>query len=336
MSLKVIDGGLLTTVQDLGRVGYQKYGVIVSGAMDSIAFSIANLLVGNRENEAALEITMLGPTLQFQKDHLIAICGANLQPTINQRSVPLWRPVWVKKGSILQFGQPKLGCRAYLAVGGGLALRETLGSRSTYLRAALGGFEGRSLQKGDCLQVKPRITNYDEVDWVGVKQFETVNWAIAYEQFMAYQSKPLIRIIRGPQFESFTEESQRQFFLQSFQINPQSDRMGYRLSGANLKLKSPLEMLSEPVTNGTIQVPPSGEPILLLADRQTVGGYPKIGYVITVDLPIVAQLKPGDHIYFREVSLEEAQRCWLERGRSMKILKLMIPRLLAGGTERVG
>lgn len=327
MSLEIIRSGLLTTIQDLGRYRFQKYGVIVSGAMDSVAFRVANILVGNEENEAALEMTLLGPEIYFSDDHLISICGADMNPTIGGERLPLWRPVWVKKGSRLRFDHARVGCRAYLAIQGGFAARQVLGSRSTYLRAGLGGIDGRSLKKGDVLLVhrSPRTIEIDRFESVDLPNpFYSVHWSVAINQLVGYDQKPLVRFIRGEQFDHFCTESQRHFLTTPFQVSLDSDRMGYRLTGADrLQLKQSIELYSGPVCNGTIQVPPSGEPIILLADRQTTGGYPKIGYVVSVDLPRVAQLKPGDKLFFKETDLEEAQRLLLKREKAFEKIKLV-------------
>ena len=336
MSIEVIQPGLLTTVQDLGRYGYQKYGVIVSGAMDSLSVRLANLLVGNKESDAVLEMTLQGPSLKFQQSHVIAICGGDFQAMIDNHTVPPWRPVWVRQGSVLRFGKAKSGCRAYLSISGGIDVPKVLGSKSTYLRAGLGGFLGRPLKKGDLLAVNQssiesgRYNNIFKEDYYKGTPFKTVHWSIGRNVYDLVHDKPIIQVIQGPQFECFTSQSQFQLFKQFYQVSPQSDRMGYRLIGPRLELKQPIEMTSEAVCMGTIQVPPNGEPILLLADRQTTGGYPIIGFVASVDLPTLGQLKPGDKFKFKEISLREAQWLFLEREKGMKAIKIGINSLLYG------
>jgi antagonist of KipI len=312
MSVEVLQSGLCTTVQDMGRFGHQQHGVIVSGAMDTLALRLANRLVGNPENDAALEITLLGPKLKFYEDQLIAICGGIFSPMIDGKPVPSWRPVWVKRGSVLEFGQAKKGCRAYISFAGGIDVPQVLGSRSTYLRAEIGGYKGRPLKKGDHLQMNQ--LNDNRMQLIGLLAnkcdripFVAADWYIGEIMLPSYE-KSTVRVIRGPQFDQFSQESRRAFFEQEFQITPQSDRMGYRLSGSRLELEQPLELLSEAVTAGTIQVPSDGQPIILMADRQTTGGYPKLGFVASVDLPILAQRKPGTTIRFKEISLMEAQQ----------------------------
>ncbi|MCC5467386.1 biotin-dependent carboxyltransferase family protein [Pelosinus baikalensis] len=329
MSIKVLQPGLLTSMQDLGRYGYQKHGVIVSGAMDTYSLRIANILVGNQEGEGALEMALLGPSLEIEKDSLLAITGGNLSPTINGKVVPMWRPVYVKAGSILQFGVCKSGCRSYLAIAGGYDLLEVMGSKSTYLRAGIGGFQGRALQRGDVVAVKSlHGASLEQMEY-----FKRKNLSESFVPSSWYAGRPpipqdlrltTIRMTRGLQFEYFTVESKRQLLNAPFQVAAQSDRMGYRLSGVNLQLESPLEMISEAVALGTVQVPPDGNPIILLADRQTVGGYPKIGQVAIVDVPILAQVRPGATIQFQEITLEEAERLYIARENYIQELKTAI------------
>jgi antagonist of KipI len=326
LSIKVIRPGLLSSIQDLGRYGMQKHGVIVSGAMDSFALRAANILVGNEEGEAALEITIVGPKLQFLEDSLIAICGGHLSPTVNGQTIPEWRPVLVKSGSLLSFGAVQAGCRAYLAVAGGFDVARVMNSRSTYLRAKIGGFQGRPLKKGDVLQFQPpyhlairRIQHLYEK--AGTNLVAVSEWSISKNILPAYRENPLIRVLQGGQFHWFTAESREQFFHEEFLVTPQSDRMGYRLNGPKLLLSQPQELISEAVTAGTVQVPTVGHPIILLADRQTTGGYPKIAQVATVDLPVLAQVKPGETVRFQEIQLEEAQSLLRSRETELQQLK---------------
>ncbi|BCJ86234.1 5-oxoprolinase subunit C family protein [Effusibacillus dendaii] len=334
MSIQVIRPGLLTTVQDLGRLGQQKHGVIVSGAMDPFALRIANLLVGNDEREAALEITLMGPTIRFQKDCVIAICGGNLSPKIDGQPIPDWRPVWVKQGSLLQFGSPQTGCRAYLAVAGGFDVPVVMGSRSTYLRAGIGGFYGRALREGDVLPIGCR-SMWEAAEWREREGRFFAGWFVDTRIRPKYGKNPTVRVMRGGEFDWFAKDIQQQFFAASFQVTPQSDRMGYRLSGPQLALSEPKELISEAVAAGTVQVPAEGNPIILLADRQTTGGYPKIAQVATVDLPILAQVTPGERIRFEEISLSQAQELYRLREREIGILRQGIKfRLDARGEDR--
>ncbi|MCQ6274231.1 biotin-dependent carboxyltransferase family protein [Bacillus sp. V3B] len=318
--------GLLSSIQDLGRYGFQKYGVITSGVMDSIAHRLANLLVGNKENQPTIEVTLLGPVIQFHQDSLIAICGGDLSPTINQIPIRTWRTILVKKGSELKFGQARAGCRAYLTVAGGFSIPSIMESASTYLRANIGGFHGRALQSGD--QIK-----FDSLSILSLKMMQQLNrqinnqpfvemeWSISSDLIPTLQSDPLIRVIKGRQYHLFAKKSREKFFTEPFKVTTQADRMGYRLQGPTLHLETAQEMISEAVTFGTIQVPAEGHPIVLLADRQTTGGYPKIGEIASVDLALMVQAKPGDDIYFTRITHEEAGLLHLEREIQIKQLK---------------
>ena len=336
MSIEVLKPGLLTTLQDAGRYGYQRHGVLASGAMDPFALRVANLLVGNRETEAALEITLQGPVLRFEKETLVAVCGASLSPHLDGEPVPEWQAIWVNAGGVLEFGRAAAGCRAYLAVAGGFDVPLVMGSKSTFLRGKLGGFEGRALKAGDILPIGGALTYKDVVihdeddaaDFQNTseirsgKAFSNCGQYVSWELFPEYAENPTVRVLRGNQFDAFSAEAQERFFAEPFLVTPQSDRMGYRLQGPELSLSEPLEMISEAVTMGTIQVPPDGNPIVLMADRQTTGGYPKIAQVATVDLPVMAQLKPGDRVRFQDIALEEAQRLYLQRERELQILQV--------------
>ncbi|MRX74123.1 5-oxoprolinase/urea amidolyase family protein [Bacillus lacus] len=324
--IKIIRPGLLTSIQDLGRYGYQKYGVIASGAMDQLSHRIANLLAGNDENEPAIEITLMGPLIEFQVDAFISICGGDLSPSIDGKPVRTWRLLFVKSGSRLSFGAPVSGSRAYLAVSGGLSIEKVMNSRSTYLRAEIGGYEGRPLEQGDILKtrnsssISPRAAEHLMGKASG-KSFAEMEWTVAPEFLPALHGRTSIRVLKGRQHHLFSESSRKAFFSEHFAVTPQSDRMGSRLKGASLELSKPQELISEAVSFGTIQVPAEGNPIVLLADRQTTGGYPKIGQIASVDLPVFAQTKPGDEILFREISHEEAQQLYLKREQELKHLK---------------
>lgn len=326
MTVRVIRPGLLTSVQDAGRYGFQKHGVIVSGVMDPLAHRIANLLVGNEEAEATLEMTLKGPILEFLEDVLISICGGDLSPSVEGTPVPMWKPIFLKKGSVLDFGPCRTGIRAYLAIAGGWDVPLVMNSRSTYLRAGIGGFEGRALKSGDELSAGARTLLGKEMmkrlsGQSAQAAFTAAEWGVAQEMVPNYTSAPVIRAIRGNQYDWFTQESQIAFYSQPYKVTPQSDRMGYRLEGPILELTEPMELISEAVAFGSIQVPAEGKPIVLLADRQTTGGYPKIAQIATIDLPLIAQTKPGDTIRFTEISREEAEWLLLDRENQIRQLK---------------
>ncbi|WP_050614926.1 5-oxoprolinase subunit C family protein [Bacillus testis] len=302
--LTILKPGLMTTIQDLGRYGYQKYGIIVSGAMDPLAHRIANLLVQNEENASTIEITLVGPRIRFEKETIIALSGGDLSPSINAEPVKIWAPLHIKSGDILDFGKAKTGCRMYLAIQGGLNTPAVLDSTSTYLRAGIGGFHGRKLKSGDQI-------NYPYINNSEYKNNFADDWSVSSD--LKAQSTNRIRVMKGRQYDLFQKESQHAFFTDSFNISNQSDRMGYRLNGSILSLKENKELISEGVSYGSIQVPSDGNPIILLADRQTIGGYPKIAQIASVDFSVIAQKRPGEKVYFEEISHEEAQRLYWDQ-----------------------
>jgi antagonist of KipI len=318
--LHLLRPGLLTTVQDLGRFGYQQDGLIVSGAMDALALRVGNILVGNDETAAGLEITLLGPRIRFEADHLIALTGAHLSPTLNGQPVAGNRAVWVAAGTELAFGPAVVGCRAYLAVAGGVAVPPVLGSRSTYLRAGFGGHEGRALRAGDGLPVGEASATGQQL----MQQLARPGAAWEAARFTPGPAlcprpafRPVLRAVRGPEYGQFSAESQQAFWGEPFTITPEADRMGYRLHGPPLARLAETELLSSAVTFGTVQVPAGGQPIVLLADHQTTGGYPRLAQVISVDWPALAQAAPGQALRFREVSVQEAQALYAARERAV-------------------
>ncbi|MDP4086928.1 MAG: biotin-dependent carboxyltransferase family protein [Bacillota bacterium] len=323
MTIRILYPGFLTSVQDLGRYGFQRYGVVASGSMDSFAHRVANLIVGNNENMPTLEMTIKGAVIEFDVDALFSICGGDLGPEINGNPVPSWRPIFAKKGTILQFKGYKEGCRTYLGIAGGFEIPKVMGSYSTYLRAGIGGYMGRALKEGDVLQ---RFVP-SELSKKIASSIAKNKWGVSSNLLSFYQTNHLVRFVRGNEYHLFTKESQTKFENEHFVISPNSDRMGYRLEGTKLNLIRPFEMISEAVTFGTIQVPSDGNPIILLADRQTTGGYPKIAQIANVDLPILAQSKPGDKIRFMPITLYEAQQLFLQREQEIWNLNKQIERM---------
>jgi len=299
MEVSVIRAGMLTTVQDLGRRGHRAAGVPLSGAMDSFALRVANLLVGNPENTPGIEFTLTGPELVFTKDVLVAIGGGDFG------TLPTWQPVLVRSGERVKLGNARRGCRGYLAVAGGFRITPVLGSCSTFLRGEFGGWKGRALRDGDALKAP------------GSTRRVAGKWHVDGRILPAYSSAPVLRIVRGAQADEFGSE----LLSAEFEVSSQSDRMGVRLKGSGLTRSVTAEVASTTVVPGTIQVPPDGQPIVLMADAQTIGGYPQIGHVISVDLPLVAQLRPGDRVRFREVTLGEAHDLLLARERELGILR---------------
>ncbi|UPL51015.1 5-oxoprolinase subunit C family protein [Hymenobacter sublimis] len=323
MSCSILRAGLLTTIQDGGRRGYRQAGVIVSGPMDALALRVANLLVGNRPGAAGLEITLLGPTIRFEADHLLALTGANLSATLDGEPLPLNRPVAVRRGCELAFGPARSGCRAYLALSGGLAVPAVLGSQSTYLRAGIGGFQGRALRAGDVVPAAGPTSAGQRLHRQLLAHRPGRSWAAA-TWFPAppltppLSATPLIRAVRGLEYGLFSEESQRAFWEAAFTVTPSSDRMGYRLAGPELPRLAGPEILSTAVTFGTVQVPAAGGPIVLLADHQTTGGYPRIAQVITADFSQLAQVPPGGRLRFQEISLSQAHYWYLRQEKTIQ------------------
>ncbi|AMX83796.1 KipI antagonist [Geobacillus subterraneus] len=303
--IDVMDGGFFTTVQDGGRSGYRHAGVPVGGAMDAWAYRLANALVGNEGDEAVLEATMAGPTLRFHVETVIAVCGGDFPCTLNGRPLPLWKPAIVRPGDVLKIGVCRAGWRAYIAVAGGIAVPPVMGSRSTYVPARLGGLSGRPLQPGDVLPTGAACRH---------RVAKPLRWGLARSasRYIGGKTKT-VRAVPGPEYGEFTPESRRQFFAARYEVTPQSDRIGYRLFGPALALGREREMVSEAVVFGTVQVPASGQPIVLMADSQTTGGYPRIAQVAAADLPVLAQARPGDCVQFQPIAPEEAARLYIEQ-----------------------
>jgi antagonist of KipI len=300
MEIKVVHGGMLSTIQDLGRPGLRAMGVPVGGAMDGFAMRVANLLVGNAEDAAGLEMTMVGAELEFLEDAVVAVTGAaggELEP---------WRPHRLRAGTRLRWGRLDAGCRLYLAVAGGFDVPVTLGGRGTYLRGGWGGGQGRALRAGDVITVA-RPANTLSVE----------NWRLDPRIMPAYAASPTLRVVQGAQGGEFD----REWWRGEYAVLRQSDRMGIRLQGAPLVRAVSGDLISSAVAPGAVQVPPDGQPIVLAADAQTIGGYPLVAHVISADLPLLAQLRPGDQVRFIEVTLTEAHRLTLAREHALAILR---------------
>jgi antagonist of KipI len=296
MTLRVLRPGILMTVQDEGRHGYQHLGLCPGGAMDPVALALANALVGNGVEEAALEITVLGPDLEFAQDTLVALCGAEFEA-----SLPLNRPVLVEAGQHVHIGRAMRGARGYLAIAGGFALEPVLGSRSTYLPGHFGGFQGRSLKHGDALELRDpgasgRFAKLEKT------RNGTVKWSAP--PFTLPDREPiLVHVLEGQHFASFDSNAQRSFFDTVWKIAPESNRMGFRLTGPALVRSEQSEILSGPTALGSVQVPANGTPIALMADHQTTGGYPRIAEIVSADVARLAQLAPGGTVHFARCDL---------------------------------
>ena len=325
MSVTVVKPGLLTTIQDEGRKGYEKFGIVVSGAMDIFSLNLANILVGNNINEACLEATVLGPELKISENTLIAITGGDLLPTINGVSVENNKPIFIKTESILSFKGLKKGCRAYIAFAGGFLIPKVLESKSTYIRGKIGGFNGRALIKGDIIKIGKK-TNLSEKIINSLLKYKEKSGFIEAMWFVKnpfdYTTKnQVIRVFQDMQYNLADEESLNNFFNKSYTVTSKSDRMGYRLEGSKIKFKEKIEMISGGVSLGTIQVPPDGNPIILLADRQTAGGYPKFVHVIKADIPLLAQLPPNSTIKFKKVSIYEGENLYYNNYKYLNEIK---------------
>ena len=361
--------GFLTSVQDLGRTGFRQFGVSTSGALDCFALRVANLLVGNDEGAAGLEVTLGGLSLRFQDDRIVAWCGGEFDVQIGSRSLPAGHVAHLRSGDELKFGRPKIGCRCWLAISGGVDLPVVLDSRSTDLRANFGGIEGRALRDGDVIRLfaRPGLSAFAKAraDKSTSDTGEISSWAAPHDWASSASRHPSLRFIRGVDWNRFSASTLQRFTSETFAVLPDSDRMGVRFDGPELKREDniaepakagqpfqqkssnsrsdaggkrwatqPLEttgcppgakrvdLISEAVAPGMIQVPPSGKPILLLQDCQTIGGYPKIAHVITVDLGIAAQLRAGDGVHFFEVSLADAHRLLLQRARDLERFRI--------------
>jgi biotin-dependent carboxylase-like uncharacterized protein len=312
MSIEVIQPGLLSSLQDAGRRGYAALGVGRAGAMDEPSWRLANALVGNSAAEAALEMTLVGPTLRFQRDAVIAVTGGIIEALAGDRSLPPWTSCFLPAGTVLCLGGMRHGCRSYLAVRGGFDGAPMLGSRSADLHAGI----GRAIQVGDVLT----IGEHDVIRWFrSRKRVQALRWGLDPQPWLDYVQAPLA-LMRGHHYAALDAASQRALFTQRFVISKDSNRTGSRLDGGPLRLRQTLGLVSEAALPGTLQLPPSGQPILLQAEAPVTGGYPRIGQLTAVDLARLAQRRPGDAVYFREITMDDAFQRLRERDASLRCL----------------
>lgn len=310
--IKVIDPGWFTTVQDEGRWGYQAYGMPVAGAMDRYAYRVSNLLAGNQKGAAVLEMTLLGGAFEFQREHLVAFGGADMQAQLDGIKIPNWSVVNVPARSVLAFGKALTGCRTYLAVRGGIETALVLGSRSTYIRAAVGGMGGRALKTGDVLPVAR----------LGCARAAPAT--LPAELVPVYGREIRLKVILGPQDDMFTAEGIQTFLKSRYTVSIEADRMGYRLDGPKIQHAGPADIISDALPEGAVQVPAHGRPIVMMADRQTTGGYPKIATVIGPCLSFLAQGCPGDRVRFeRSFDAEAIDALRDEKRRFYDIQRLL-------------
>jgi antagonist of KipI len=325
MNATVTRAGFLTSVQDPGRTGFREFGVSTSGALDLLALRVANLLVGNDERAAGLEITLGGLQLRFNDQRIVAWCGGEFEVEIGSQSLPAGHVACSQTGDELKFRTSQIGCRAWLAISGGVDVPIVLGSRSTDLRANFGGFDGRALRDGDVIPLGPRMGSSAFAKATADRPIPGTrisSWTAPHDWVSPAKPNPILRFLRGTDWTRFNASTLQRLTSEPFTVSPDSDRMGVRLTGPELPRADKVDLISEAVAPGTVQVPPSGQPILLLGDCQTIGGYPKIAHVITVDLGIAAQLRAGDRLRFSEVSLGDGHRLLLERERALERFRI--------------
>ena len=312
MGIRVLKAGMLTTVQDLGRNGYQSQGFSVAGVMDVRSFKIANLLLDNPENEAVLEFTLIGPTLQFTSDTIIAITGGDFQPTINGEPAPMYTALYMKRGDILKFGSARTGSRGYIAFSSYLDIPVVMGSRCTNLKSKIGGYKGRKLKDEDYIgfRIKRRYLPYFLSRKLDLDEFD--------------EEEVTLRVVMGPQDDMFTKQGIHTLLSETYTVTSDFDRMGCRLEGPFIASKNGSDIISDGIAFGSIQVPAHGKPIILLADRQTTGGYAKIATVATVDIPKLVQRKTDHKIRFKAITVEEAQKLYLEEEKQYVAMRSQI------------
>ncbi len=321
MNLIVTREGFQTTIQDLGRIGFRQFGVSSGGALDLHALRIANLLTGNAESAAGLEFTQGNIRLRFEDERILSWCGGDYEVCVASHLIPPGHSALVLSEDELSISGPRQGWRGWLAVSGGIAVPPVLGSRSTDLRANFGGLEGRALRDGDELLLGEQSDFARSlIDLLNERRVSS--WSSPAEWSSTAKTKSVLRVIRGCDWDHFNASTHHALTSETFAVSPDSDRMGVRFNGPELHRNDDVDLVSEAVAPGTVQVPPGGQPILLLGDCQTIGGYPKIAHVITVDLSIAAQLRPEETVQFQEISLPEAHRLLFEREQELERFRI--------------
>lgn len=317
--------GVYSTIQDLGRVGYLGSGFSPSGVMDRRAYMIGNLLVENDPLDCTLEFALAGPTLRFTTNTFIAITGGDFSPTIDGEPVPMYQALFVKRGSFLRFGASKTGCYGYLTIAGGsFKVPPVMGSRSTNLKCELGGWHGRVLALGDYL---PFYTK--SMDFLP----NLASHATKPDTFYEFDKDEItLRVVPGPQEDVFTEKGIETFYSQTYEVTAKCDRMGYRLDGPVIETDHGSDIISDGIAFGAVQVPSDGRPIIMLSDRQTTGGYAKIGTIATVDIPKLVQRRPESKIKFKAITVQEAQVLYRQEAKYYESIAKMVRRPSAGGT----
>jgi antagonist of KipI len=326
--ISVLKPGLLTTVQDLGRPGYQQYGIVVGGALDAFAARVANAILGNDDNDAVLEMAQTGAELLFEQEALIAWCGADFEAWVGGQPLPRERAVRVAPGERVTFGFARSGLRAWLAIAGGIDVPLVLGSRSTYRRAGIGGHEGRPLAVGDKLKLAaPGERAQKILEVLRAAGRRSVAWTVRPDTLGRQALGGTVRAMPGPEWSWFTAEAQQSFFAAEWEATKEADRMGVRLQGPALELVKLREMISSGVNTGVVQVPAAGQPIVLLPSRQSVGGYPRMAVVAAADLGRFTQLRPGDKVRFQKITLTEAHGIYLNRERDLFRIRTGLARM---------
>lgn len=308
MKITVLSPGPLSTIQDAGRFGYMSTGFSQNGAMDLYSMKTANILVGNMPGEGCIEMTVMGVSLQFDCDCVIALTGADMLPEINGEPAEMYEAIQVHNKDILTMKSAAKGMRAYLAVAGGFDLPLVMGSMSTNLKCAIGGFEGRKLKKGDEISLRRSI----DLSLLGIRKTEKEN---------NYKNSVTVRVVLGPQDDYFTEKGLETFLGTEYTVTDKSDRMGVRLDGEKIESKNGVDIISDGIAFGSVQIPASGTPIIMMADRQTTGGYAKIATVISTDLKLIAQAKPGTKIRFVSVSEKDSVKLLKTEEKKLKLLE---------------
>ncbi len=299
--LSVLNPGVLTTLQDRGRTGYEDRGVPPSGALDELSFAIANALVGNPAGTGALEFTLLGGQFRVGQGGCVVAVTGDMEVFIDDQPVAPYQCHVLRSGAVLKVGRALSGARGYLAVAGGFVAQPVLGSVSTLMRGELGGFAGRAIAKGDELQL------------AAPSQYLPLAAREPAQRFWPQREHQPLRVVLGPQQDYFDDSQVERFLSESFQVSGQSDRMGYRMTGPAITHLKGFNIVSDAISTGSVQIPGSGHPIIAMHDRQTTGGYPKIATVIRADLARLGQLKPGDWMSFAQVTVDEAETLWCER-----------------------
>jgi biotin-dependent carboxylase-like uncharacterized protein len=313
--IEIMSSAALCTVQDFGRLTSRRYGVGTAGAMDQLSLAAANIMLGNPENSACIEIPIFPFKVRFTQDCDFSVTGTEGEVSLDNNRLPTWWAYSAKAGQVLTIHRPKTGCRAYLALGGGIDVPIVLGSRSTQLRGEFGGLEGRMLQKGDCLPAI-QATDNRPLDFGMTSPLS----ALAFEQENTIE----LRVVTAAEYDEYATEAKELFWNNRWKVTPQSNRYGYRLHGTEIRPEKPIETLSHGIVPGVIQIPPGGQPIIQLRDAQPSGGYPKFGTVIEADLWRIGQAAIGKHIVFKEVSLKDAAAAMQQNKRYLDDIKQMI------------